>query len=466
MTYLQQLQKAIDYIELNLQEEVDLRSAIKASCYSRSHFIWVFKEATGYTPVEYVRKRRLTESAREIIQGEKIAPIVYKYSFSSQDVFTRCFKNEFSVTPGKVASASWIHAKFTPKLRLYSKGGFSMRLKKRIAGYSGKKKIMAESFLSEEVLKLIGDIAITPKKVSEIDKEVFSELEQMGVLRIDNEFIKLNTSVFIKEDLENLKEAMERISSDLAKIIIDNGRNVSDKEPLFKSYVCGVCGLGKVFNSLKKNDLLYDWKEREGKYAKTFITFDEITDDYINLGPDHYIINITSGDEYKAVVIGDNDENYLSYIKEILSGASDEKSYSFASSMTSYMTDSFGKLLRGQISDKNLISVAEKANLHIKDKTKTCFMEDSKKYTPLLDNYEKSMDDYISKQSTYIKTLLESTSAGRQGVCASKLSLNFVRYLRKLTIKKLYEQKFLNDTIPIVGSGTIFFKKDDPILNL
>ena len=134
--------------------------------------------------------------------------------------------------------------------------------------------------------------------------------------------------------------------------------------------------------------------------------------------------------------------------------------------MTSYMTDSFGKLLRGQISDKNLISVAEKANLHIKDKTKTCFMEDSKKYTPLLDNYEKSMDDYISKQSTYIKTLLESTSAGRQGVCASKLSLNFVRYLRKLTIKKLYEQKFLNDTIPIVGSGTIFFKKDDPILNL
>ena len=93
------LQRAIDYFEKNIEGEISLETAAGIACYSRSHFCWIFKSATGYSPMEYVRERRLSRAASAIVNDEEIAETVYRFGFSGQDVFTRSFKRSSASRP-------------------------------------------------------------------------------------------------------------------------------------------------------------------------------------------------------------------------------------------------------------------------------------------------------------------------------------------------------------------------------
>ena len=65
--FLDRLQRAIDYFEENIEGEISLETTAKIACYSRSHFCWIFKAASGYSPMEYVRERRLSRAASAIV---------------------------------------------------------------------------------------------------------------------------------------------------------------------------------------------------------------------------------------------------------------------------------------------------------------------------------------------------------------------------------------------------------------
>lgn len=68
--------------------------------YSEFHFIRLFREVTGLTPADYIRKRRLSEIAREIISSKRpISDIAFEYGFNSKENFTRAFKAEHHVLP-------------------------------------------------------------------------------------------------------------------------------------------------------------------------------------------------------------------------------------------------------------------------------------------------------------------------------------------------------------------------------
>ncbi|MDD4421653.1 MAG: AraC family transcriptional regulator, partial [Eubacteriales bacterium] len=100
MEYLKHIQKAIDYIEENLQQDIDLAACAKVSGYSQYHFLRVFKYVTELTPADYIRKRRLSEIAKEIVKGnEFISDIAYKYGFNSKENFIRAFKSEHHILP-------------------------------------------------------------------------------------------------------------------------------------------------------------------------------------------------------------------------------------------------------------------------------------------------------------------------------------------------------------------------------
>ena len=64
MDYLKNIGRVIDYIEDNLQNEMDLASCARVCGYSRYHFLRLFKYVTGITPADYIRKRRISEIAK------------------------------------------------------------------------------------------------------------------------------------------------------------------------------------------------------------------------------------------------------------------------------------------------------------------------------------------------------------------------------------------------------------------
>ena len=92
------LQKVLDYIEENLYEDLNLDMLASIAGYSKYHFLRAFKEVLYMTPAEYIRKRRITESARDIAEtDEPLSEIGYKHGFNSKENFTRAFKSEHHI---------------------------------------------------------------------------------------------------------------------------------------------------------------------------------------------------------------------------------------------------------------------------------------------------------------------------------------------------------------------------------
>lgn len=100
MDYQAHIARAVDYIERNLTNDIDLSACAKACGYSKYHFLRVFKEVSGMTPADYIRKRRLSEIAKRICQADtSIAEIAFAYGFNSKENFIRAFKAEHQILP-------------------------------------------------------------------------------------------------------------------------------------------------------------------------------------------------------------------------------------------------------------------------------------------------------------------------------------------------------------------------------
>ncbi len=100
MDYQEHIQRAIKYIEENLTSDIDNTTLAQIAGYSEYHFLRIFKETVKLTPADYVRKRRLTESAYEMMNSSRtIADIAFSYGFNSKENFTRAFKAEHKILP-------------------------------------------------------------------------------------------------------------------------------------------------------------------------------------------------------------------------------------------------------------------------------------------------------------------------------------------------------------------------------
>ena len=63
------------------------------------------KKLTGMTPVELLRKSRLARG-RQLLEttDSSISEIAYDTGFSAPSYFTKCFKDEYGISPGEVRS--------------------------------------------------------------------------------------------------------------------------------------------------------------------------------------------------------------------------------------------------------------------------------------------------------------------------------------------------------------------------
>lgn len=106
MDYRKHIEKAIDYIEENLQHELTLADCARVSGYSPYHFLRIFRDVVGLTPADYIRKRRISEISKEIIEGNRcISNIAFQYGFNSKENFVRAFKMEHHILPTEYKDA-------------------------------------------------------------------------------------------------------------------------------------------------------------------------------------------------------------------------------------------------------------------------------------------------------------------------------------------------------------------------
>ncbi|RXZ80985.1 AraC family transcriptional regulator [Paenibacillaceae bacterium] len=117
MDWLVRMNRAMDYIEMNLTGEIVLAEVAHKACCSSYQFQRTFSFITNVTLAEYIRRRRLTLAALELQNSDtaKVIDIALKYGYESPVSFARAFQSLHGVTPA-MARQEGIALKAFPRL--------------------------------------------------------------------------------------------------------------------------------------------------------------------------------------------------------------------------------------------------------------------------------------------------------------------------------------------------------------
>lgn len=109
------IQKAIDFIEDNICDDLSTEVISSQAYMSNFHFQRLFSVVCGVSIGEYIRSRRLTLAGIEIeLSNAKIIDIALKYGYESPESFSRAFTRFHGISPTTARSQK-------EKLRLYPK---------------------------------------------------------------------------------------------------------------------------------------------------------------------------------------------------------------------------------------------------------------------------------------------------------------------------------------------------------
>ena len=107
MNILNELNEACNYIENNIENEIDIKEIARITNQSTDSINRFFVSMLGTTIKEYIRKRRLSLAVYDLQNSdEKITDIAFKSGFNSYDSFCKAFLNQHHVTPTQAKNPS------------------------------------------------------------------------------------------------------------------------------------------------------------------------------------------------------------------------------------------------------------------------------------------------------------------------------------------------------------------------
>ena len=128
MEWMDAIQRAIEYIECRITDDISAEDAAYHVHMSPFYFQKGFSMLCGYSVAEYIRNRRLALAGGELATtDQKVIDIAMKYGYESPDSFTKAFTRFHGVSPAMVRRDSVMLKTFAPlKLEISLKGGYLM----------------------------------------------------------------------------------------------------------------------------------------------------------------------------------------------------------------------------------------------------------------------------------------------------------------------------------------------------
>ena len=132
MEYYENLNKVIDEIENNLTVKIDYKNLAKIIGTSSYTLQRIFVFLTGITLTEYIRKRRLSKAAEELISTNiKIIDLALKYQYDSPISFSNSFKKMHGISPQSLRKNK-LTLKIFPKIEFKPTIGIIEELELRV----------------------------------------------------------------------------------------------------------------------------------------------------------------------------------------------------------------------------------------------------------------------------------------------------------------------------------------------
>ncbi|SCY23146.1 AraC family transcriptional regulator [Alkaliphilus peptidifermentans] len=137
MEWIERLNCAVNYIEENIKEPINLEEVSKIACCSPYHFQRMFAYIADITLSEYIRRRRMSLAAVDLQNGyEKVIDISLKYGYDSPTAFNRAFKSVHGIAPSQAREEGTILKAFPPisfKITIKGDSEMNYRIEKKEA---------------------------------------------------------------------------------------------------------------------------------------------------------------------------------------------------------------------------------------------------------------------------------------------------------------------------------------------
>ena len=123
--WIEGIQRAIDYMESHIDEDMDIRDIAACSHVSAFHFQRIFGVLCGITVGEYLRNRRLTLAAQALTKGEtKVIDAAVRFGYDSPDSFARAFTRFHGISPSAATKKGAALQAYAPlHIKLSLEGG-------------------------------------------------------------------------------------------------------------------------------------------------------------------------------------------------------------------------------------------------------------------------------------------------------------------------------------------------------
>ncbi|GAA5084400.1 AraC family transcriptional regulator [Microbacterium yannicii] len=96
------LNRVVGYVEDHLTENVDIADLARSLGTTEYHLRRMFSSLAGMPLSEYIRRRRMSVAAADVIGGGDVLGIAVRYGYGSTEAFGRAFRAVHGVGPGDV----------------------------------------------------------------------------------------------------------------------------------------------------------------------------------------------------------------------------------------------------------------------------------------------------------------------------------------------------------------------------
>jgi AraC-like DNA-binding protein len=94
-----QVVRAKLYIDEHFADSLDLENIADAACFSKYHFLRIFRKIYGSTPHQYLTAVRVKKAALLLAEGVSVKEACFSVGFESVGSFTGLFKRRMGVSP-------------------------------------------------------------------------------------------------------------------------------------------------------------------------------------------------------------------------------------------------------------------------------------------------------------------------------------------------------------------------------
>ncbi len=114
MDWVDGLNETIRYIEDHLTEEISYSQLGRIACCSAYHYQRMFAYMAGGSLGEYIRRRRMSLAAVDLLAGEKVVDVALKYGYQSPTAFNRAFQAVHGTAPSAIREQGAAVKTFSP----------------------------------------------------------------------------------------------------------------------------------------------------------------------------------------------------------------------------------------------------------------------------------------------------------------------------------------------------------------